>query len=359
MKSRVNWLGVILVLLLAVGIMAGCSSNQPASDEKNQDAEQSDKTQSVDQEKPFYDGKTITLIVATKPGGGYDTYARLLAPKMEKYLPGSTIIVKNVPGAGHIIGANEIYHAKPDGLTFGTFNKGLITAQIVGMEGIKFDLTKMSWLGSPASEPIFFMVGEKSSFKTIEDVMKGDKEIILSSAGIGSSSHTNALLVAEILGLDNLKMVTGYKGTEGEMAMMRGELDGQIGSADSMLPLVESGDGHPILVIGKKRLKDFPDVPTLYEVSDEKNKSLVDFMVSQALISRPYAATPDIPQERYEILQDAFEKAWSDPELLAEAEKIGRPIDYISGQEVSELMEGALNQPEHIVKILKEAVEAE
>ena len=74
----------------------------------------------------FFKGKTMTYIVATSPGGGYDTYARLIAKYMEKYLPVSNIIVKNVPGAGHIIGANQLYAAKPDGLTIGTFNTGRI-----------------------------------------------------------------------------------------------------------------------------------------------------------------------------------------------------------------------------------------
>src|SRR5262244_2558755 len=74
----------------------------------------------------MFKGKTITYIVATSPGGGYDTYGRMIALYMQKYLPGSRIIVKNVPGAGNIIGANEIYAARPDGLTIGMFNTGLI-----------------------------------------------------------------------------------------------------------------------------------------------------------------------------------------------------------------------------------------
>jgi len=82
--------------------------------------------------KAFYERKTITLIVATKPGGGYDFYGRLMARFMEKYLPGSTVIVKNVPGAGHIIGTNEMHHSKPNGLTFATFNRGLFLMQAAG-----------------------------------------------------------------------------------------------------------------------------------------------------------------------------------------------------------------------------------
>ncbi len=76
-------------------------------------------------------GKTITYIVATGPGGGYDTYGRLISRYMQKYLPGSRVVVRNVPGAGHIVGANTIYAAKPDGLTIGMFNTGLIYNQLL------------------------------------------------------------------------------------------------------------------------------------------------------------------------------------------------------------------------------------
>ena len=101
----------------------------------------------------FYKGKTVTYIVATGPGGGYDTYGRLVAEYMQKHLPGSTFVVRNMPGAGHLVGANAIYASRPDGLTIGTFNTGLIYNQLIGLEGVKFDLTKMSWIGKAGADP--------------------------------------------------------------------------------------------------------------------------------------------------------------------------------------------------------------
>src|ERR1700742_783995 len=95
----------------------------------------------------FYKGKTVTYIVATAPGGGYDLYGRLVAEYMQRYLPGSTFVVRNLPGAGHLVGTNTIFASRADGLTIGTFNTGLIYNQLVGLPGIKFDLTKMSWIG--------------------------------------------------------------------------------------------------------------------------------------------------------------------------------------------------------------------
>src|SRR5690349_23464005 len=118
----------------------------------------------------FFKGKTITYIVATAPGGGYDNYARLIVEPMQKALPGSTIIVKNMPGAGHLIGANAVYASKPDGLTIGTFNTGLIYNQLIDRKGIKLDLTKMSWVGKAASDPrVMILSGNNKEIKSYDD----------------------------------------------------------------------------------------------------------------------------------------------------------------------------------------------
>src|SRR4051794_9771265 len=110
----------------------------------------------------YFKGKTVSYVVATAPGGGYDTYGRLVAEFMQKHLPGSTFVVRNVPGAGTVIGTNMIFAAKPDGLTIGTFNTGLIYSQMVQNEGVRFDLTKMSWIGKAASDGRAILVSRTS-----------------------------------------------------------------------------------------------------------------------------------------------------------------------------------------------------
>jgi tripartite-type tricarboxylate transporter receptor subunit TctC len=306
------------------------------------------------QAKSFYEGQTIRLIVATSPGGGYDAFGRLLAAHLGKYLPGCTVIVDNLPGAGHIIGCNTIYAAKPDGLTFGIFNKGLITMQLVGMEGVRFDLSRMSWLGTPSVEPRVFVLSDKAPFRKLDDLKNNPAQTcLLSSAGLGSAANTDALIVLRILGLTNVKVVPGYKGTEGELAMMRGEIHGQIGTMDSMMPLVERGEAHPILVIDRRRLKAFPDVPTLHEVTPPEYQDLVELMMSQILLGRPFAGPPDIPEDRLNILREAFEKTWRDPEVMKQAEKMGRPIDFVNAEETEAAVKNALNQPPEVMEFLK------
>src|ERR1700754_1735403 len=119
----------------------------------------------------FYKGKTVTYIVASAAGGGYDLYGRLVAEFLQKHLPGSTVIVKNIPGAGHLVGANTIYASKPDGLTIGTFNTGLIYNQLINLDGVRFDLAKMSWIGKAASDPRVFTMHPSLPIKNFQDLV--------------------------------------------------------------------------------------------------------------------------------------------------------------------------------------------
>jgi len=303
--------------------------------------------------KPFYEGKTITMIVATSPGGGYDFYGRLMARFMQKYLPGSTIIVRNLPGAGHIIGCNELYHAKPNGLTLGTFNRALALTQLAGVKGVKFDLTKMSWLGSPCSELYSFIVTPK--FKILDDVMRADT-VRIASSGLGAVAHVTPLLFAQMTGAKNFKIVTGYTGGEAELAMMRGEIDGQFASWFSLQAFVEDGHGRAVMFIGKKQPKGYENVPLIQDVITEaRHKPIIDLLFGVNLVGRPFAGPPGISQDRLQILQDTFKKACQDPDLLKIAKKAERPMDYIGADEAAAWAEGLLKLPPDVIEVLRQA----
>src|SRR3954465_14383394 len=149
----------------------------------------------------FYKGKTVTYIVATAPGGGYDLYGRLVAEYMQKYLPGSTFVVKNIPGAGHLIGANTIYASKADGLTIGTFNTGLIYNQLIQREGVRFDLTKMSWIGKAASDPRVITIGVQSPIMSYQDLLALKEPVNFSTGGIGASAYVETVMLYNALKL--------------------------------------------------------------------------------------------------------------------------------------------------------------
>lgn len=305
--------------------------------------------------KPFYEGKIIKLIVSTRPGGGYDFYGRMMAQYMRKYLPGSTIIVKNIPGAGHIIGTNDIYHAKPDGLTFGAFSSALPLAQVAEMKGVKFDLTKMSLLGSAGENIQTFFVSTKSPFKSVEDIIKADR-VRMACGGAGSLNYACALLFAQMKGLSNIKIIAGYHGGEDLLAMMRGEIEAEFHSWGTVEPFVKDGHGIPIMFIGDKHVPGYENVPLLSEVVTEKQHMAgVGLLRSVCVVGRPFAGPPGIPKDRLEILRNAFKKACHDPEAIKMANKAGQPITFMDHEAMMKDYNSMLNIPPETREAVKKA----
>lgn len=300
----------------------------------------------------FYKGKTVTYIVATAPGGGYDAYGRLVAEYMQKYLPGSTFVVRNMPGAGHLIGANAIYASRPDGLTIGTFNTGLIYNQLIGLEGVKFDLGKMSWIGKAASDPRVLVVSQQSPVKSFEDLRAQKTPVNFATAGIGSASYVETVMLTNALKLP-VKVLTGYNGNEDQLAMRRGEVVGSIASRSTYEQFVKNGFGRFIAQIGGDD-KDVPKLGTL--VSDPAGKQLIALVQSQGDIARLTAGPPGVPADRLEALRAAYKKALDDKELQAKAEKLERPVEPAIGEDVAKAVKEALNQTPETIAALKAAM---
>src|SRR5918995_277464 len=242
----------------------------------------------------FYKGKTVTYIVATSPGGGYDLYGRLVAEFMQKYLPGSTFVVKNLPGAGHLVGTNTIYASKPDGLTIGTFNTGLIYNQLIGLDGVKFDLTKMSWIGKASSEPRVIVIAEQSPIKTFAQLREQKEPVNFATAGVGSAAYVETVMLTNLLKLP-IKIQTGYSGNDDQLAMRRGEIVGTVSSRSTVEQFKQNGFARFIAQIGGNE----KDVPQLQDLVKEKDAlALIKLIHTQGDIQRWTAGPPGIPQDR-------------------------------------------------------------
>jgi tripartite-type tricarboxylate transporter receptor subunit TctC len=331
MSKTSRWLSLIAVCGVAGSVLAPAQAQQGAD---------------------FYKGKTVTYIVSTAPGGGYDTYGRLVAEYMQKYLPGSTFVVRNMPGAGHVIGANAIYASRPDGLTIGTFNTGLIYNQLIGLEGVKFDLTKMSWIGKAASDPRVFVIGQQSPIKTFEELRASKEQVNFATAGIGSASYVETVMLTNALKLP-LKVLTGYNGNEDQLAMRRGEVVGSVASRSTYEQFVKNGFGRFIAQIGGTET----DVPKLAPmVTEPAGKQLVALIQSQGDIARLTAGPPGIPKDRLDALRTAYRTALEDKELQAKAEKLERPVEAAIGEDVAAAVKEALNQTPETIAALKLAM---
>ena len=294
----------------------------------------------------YYEGKILTIVVGYKPGGGYDRYARLYAKHLPKHIPGNpTIVIQNMPGASSIISANHVYSvAKPDGLTIGTFNNALTMAQLVKVEGVKFDLAKFSWIGSLASDAVILTLRSDLPYKTFDDMRKA-KEIVIGTTGPGSSTHDFPAILKEFTGL-NLKLVPGYSSSADVMlAVERKEVDARAGSYDSIKPFIDRGLVRPV-IRNRTSAEGIEKLPVDEELTkDPKGKVIMAINAVPTKMYRPYVASPGTPADVMKILRDAFANASKDKELLAEAKKGKMTIDFSSAEEVLKIVREVLGQP--------------
>ena len=302
----------------------------------------------------MFKGKTLNYIVATAPGGGYDTYSRLIARYLAKYLPGTRVLVRNVPGAGHIVGANTIYAAKPDGLTIGMFNTGLIYDQLIHRQGVMFDLSKFSWIGKSADDTRALVVSTTSGYKNIDDIIKSKVPIKMAAAGVGSAAYNDTKIVADALHL-NVQIVPGFAGNEGEMSMLRKEVVAEVGTAESLEQFVKNGHGYYALCISSSP-NALPGVPRASMfVKDDRGKRLLGLVDALSEIGRLTAGPPNMKPEVIAVERAALAMLMKDPQFLADAKKLDLDISPASGEVVDAKIKAALNQPPETIAALKSA----
>ncbi|MBD3763430.1 MAG: hypothetical protein IE927_01465 [Rhodobacterales bacterium] len=305
------------------------------------------------QAEGLYDGKTVTYIIATEPGGGYDTYGRLVGKYLQKHLGAERMVFRNLPGAGHVVGTNTLAASPADGLTIGTFNTGLIYAQLLGTEGIRFDLTQMSWVGKAASDPRVMVTSTGSGLDSFDKLRGASGRLLFAAAGVGSASYQETKLLARALGL-NIEIVAGFNGNEGDLAMMRGEVVGHVASQSSIAPFVQAGNGQIVASIGGAGSPQVVDLAV-----DDDGRGIANLIAATSTIGRLTAAPPGVPADVLEELRTAYMAALTDPELLAEAQTLGIPVDPADGATVAGLLTAALDQTPATLDIIRAAMTEE
>lgn len=301
----------------------------------------------------FFKGKTLRLIVGTSAGGGYDTYARAIARNITKYIPGNpSIIVQNMPGAGSLIAANYLYSvAKPNGLTVAMLISGLGLEQVMGTEGIRFDLQKFKWVGAPSvAIPVCGIMGF-TGLKTLDQVLNSKKQLNFGAAG--SSTREQPRILNDFLGA-NLKLILGYRGTAPiRAAMERKEVDGACWQWVSMRitareMLDAKGDDKliPFVIEGKSQDPEVKDLPQYSDfIKSKENLAAFKAWLNQYLFFRPFALPPNTPKERVNILRAAFKQTLQDPDFKALAKKLRLDVKYVSGKRIEKYIKEILATP--------------
>jgi tripartite-type tricarboxylate transporter receptor subunit TctC len=323
-------------LVLAMGALALCA---PAA------------AQTADE---FYKGKQIRFIVGTAAGQDYDSWARLIARHLPRYLPGNpTFVVENMPGAGHILATNYLFNLAPrDGSAIGMVSRNMTEAAILKLPNVRFDPAKFSWIGSPELNHRVLFVNATSGFEKVPDLYQ--RELIIGTPGGFQGVSAAPILLKNLLHM-RLKIIQGYH-SPGDivLAMARREVDGIVQSVGApegaRRQWVESGQMRVMFNMEHERVAGL-GAPTIFEfIKSEEERQVMTFFSSSMELGRPRMAPPGVPAERIAKLRSAFDAVVKDPAFLQEAAAMGFEVAAQSGEDIAARIIAVAATPRAIVE---------
>jgi tripartite-type tricarboxylate transporter receptor subunit TctC len=307
-----------------------------------------------------YQGQTLTVVVPYGPGGGYDTWARLVAPYLKQYLGAAAVKVENRPGGGGLVGTNTVYSAKPDGLTIGDTNAaGDVFAEMAKAPGVHFQTAKFKWLGRPDDDPHIIAVHPNSPYKSFNDIiaLKGGKTVLKCLAtGRGSSDYNSAVIAMNAFKVPFL-MVAAFKGSHAEKAtFISGGGDTISVSASDIAQL--GAKAKVVVLTASQPFAELPGIPTVVQAA-EKHKlpaetiDVLKIMASVMDMGHAFFAPPGVPPDRLAALRDAFAKTFQNKEFLAKAEKAGLYVGYEGPAKLEQSTANAFKHVDKLTPFLK------
>jgi tripartite-type tricarboxylate transporter receptor subunit TctC len=282
-----------------------------------------------------------------------------MSPYLEDYLD-ANVLIDNRPGAGGLLAANSLYTGDDSGLEFGFFaGQGIGGAVLGEAEGVGFELGEFSYIARAAADARVLSVGAGSGYDTIEDVLAAD-DFVFGSSGPGGADHIDANVLFQALDLQG-RIVTGYDGSaETELAATAGQVDGVSGTYAARSGAIEDGDHVPVLILNDEPIEEQPDVPIVLDLDlDDEQRELAEAHLSLQALGRMILAPPGVPEDRLQLLRDAFESVLTNPDFLEEMEAMGEPTDYLSGEELEQVVAEVLDAPEAYVQLLRESYAAQ
>jgi tripartite-type tricarboxylate transporter receptor subunit TctC len=312
----------------------------------------------------FFRGKEVNIVVGSSAGGGYDTYARLLARHLGEHIPGNPeVVVQNMPGAGSNKATGYIYSVAPkDGTVMGAVFPGALLDPLIGDVNVQHDPNKLLYLGSANADVYVCFLRSDSPAKTFQDVFS--HEVILGASNTGGTTRDLPAMLNNLLGT-KFRVVSGYAGSkEITLAIDRNEVNGACGIGWSGLPTL-----HPdwfakklVTVIVQLSMKGHPELNKLgvplsiqFAKTDEE-RQVMELIESQGEFGRPYVLPPGVPPERVAALRKAFVDTLQDKALAADAEKMELDVDYMSGDDLQALITKLYALPPNVVAHAKQAL---
>jgi tripartite-type tricarboxylate transporter receptor subunit TctC len=310
----------------------------------------------------FYRGKQIRFIVGSAPGGTYDLLARIVARYMAGHIPGKpTIIVQNQPTAGGIVMTNELYALGPrDGTVVGVPLNGIPAAPLLQPDVARFESAKLLWVGSTHSEPYVAYVWHTAPAQKLDDVLT--KQLVVGATTPGTTMNDFPMLTNAVLGT-KFKIVPGYGSTPlMNQALERGEIEGVVGFGWFALnaqvgPLIKQKQIVILTQFGAKRSRLLPDVPLMLDLAKSPaDRQALLLLFGRTEYGRPYFLPPGVPADRVEALRRAFDTTMKDPGFVADANRIGFPLDPLTGEQVQAAIADLAKTPSAVVARVRAAL---
>lgn len=314
-------------------------------------------------QQPTFAGKTMDLIVSTGAGGGQDSAARVVARHWVNHLPGKpTMVVKNMPGAGHIRAANFLANQAPkDGTVIGAIVPAFLLAQVIETsKAIQFDAAKFQWIGASSANNSTVYVWSTSPVRDMADAMKQD--VLMGATGAGSYTQIYPMILNAVVGT-RFKVIAGYGATaEVNLAMERGEVHGRAGNNFNSLRMenpewLRDGKVRFLAQVGLTRDPDYPDLPLLHEFGQtDEDKRVLRLFSADIAVGRPFMAPPATPAPVVDVLRRSFDAAMADPAFLKEAKDARVEVGPVKGEELQAIVAEIVATPPDVAERARKAL---
>jgi tripartite-type tricarboxylate transporter receptor subunit TctC len=311
----------------------------------------------------FYKGKTIDLIVGGPAGGSYSIYAQVIAQHMSRHIPGNpTIVSRSMTGAGGLTAAGFIFNvARQDGTVFGTIPVSALIEPLFDDKQANFDASKFSWIGSASQTISYCGINPATKVTSFDQWLNSSAELRLAASGVGAISFQHPNVMKSVLGVP-LKIINGYNGSgDFILSVERGETDGFCSMDASTIEnlykgLLNSGKMKLVVQMGPRKETTFGEIPSVFDYAKtEQQREILSVAFDQLALGRPFMAPPDMPDDRYQALHDAFARTLKDADFLADTVRMKLDINYLSGREAKEVLVKLSSYPESVLESAKRA----
>jgi len=313
------------------------------------------------QQRSFYEGRTVTIVVGYSPAGGYDNYARMLARHIGRHIQGNpNVIVQNMPGAATLTSVRYLDASAPqDGTVMTMFDPGLISESIAMPDAMKVKFSDYRWIGNMLRDIRTCYAWAATGIKNWQDMM-ARRQFLIGTTAKGSQAYVNGAILRKIFNAP-VRQIAGYPGSaEQRLALERGELEGNCASWSSIPPdWLAEHKINPLIRFSPTRPADMPaDVPYVVDLAKtNEEKDILTILAAPGELGRPLIVAKTVPTERVRILRAAFAATLRDEAFLADAQKQSLPVDAVTGEEAENIIAKIYAAPPDLAKKVKNVLE--